>query len=113
MRDLSGIYKESKQSFYLFSTQGLLISDVSCHHHCPVLALSSGSRATTLTSGVTLLGFHFPPTDTHVQIFTLLIICSLCPLLMFLIIVVINRVAALLCSPLHFPPLTRAAGWQR
>lgn len=35
MRDLSGIYKESKHSFYLFSTQGLLISDVSCHHHFP------------------------------------------------------------------------------
>lgn len=40
MRDLSGIYKESKHSFYLFSTQGLLISDVSCRHHSPVLALS-------------------------------------------------------------------------
>lgn len=74
MGDLCGIYKESKQSFYLLSTQGLLISDVSCHHS-PVLALSSGSR---VTSRVTLLGFHFPSTDTHEQIFTLVLVSSLC-----------------------------------
>lgn len=78
----------------------------------PVPALSSGSRATRVTSRVTLLGFHFPSTDM-VQIFTLLIICSLCSYWMFLIIVVINCVVAVLCSSLHFPHLTRAAASER
>lgn len=115
MRDLSGIYKESKQSFYLFSTQGLLI--LKCFMSWPFPHFSPSPLIPMLprvTSRVTLPGFNFPSTDMgRANIYTFDHLQLMLFPLFWLLFLFTNSVVVVLCSSLQFWYLMRAAETER
>lgn len=116
MRDLPGIYKESKQSPFIFSPHKVSpFWNVSCHDRSPTshpLLLFPCFPESPRGSLCRVL--IFPPQIGDAQIFTLLIICSLCFFRLFwLLLWFMNSAVAALCSSLQFWYLMRAAETER
>lgn len=114
MRDLSGIYKESKQSLFIFSPHKVSsFWNVSCHDRFPTShTLLLFQCFPESPRGSLCLVLIFPPQIGTCKYLHFWSFAAYAFFLIF-IIIIINSVVVVLCSSLQFRYLMRAAVTER